>query len=278
MRIVTNADDFGATDETVIATIACFEAGALTSATIMTARPATRAALDYAVANPGHSFGVHLVLVGDGDERPCSDPDEVPDLVDADGRLLATGIVRKRALTGRLSVSQLEREIGRQLEIAQAAGVPLSHVDSHRHLHKLKPVREALRRVLPRFGVRRVRRVQDVFLRRPLRSPTYWVGRAWQRDLASSFTTTDHFYMPSSAHDLDWADALLERLPALSGATIEVGVHPGAVEPWRVDEAACAVQLAERASTLGHELIGWSAIGEDARAVSRGRGRSARPA
>ena len=278
MLVVINADDFGATDETVAATISSFTAGSLTSATIMTARPATRAALDYAVDHPEHSFGVHLQLVGDGEERPCSDPDEVPDLVDADGFLLATRVVRKRALTRRLPVSQLEQEIARQLEVARGAGVALSHVDSHRHLHKLGPVREALRRVLPRFGIRRVRRVQDVFLRRPLTSPTYWVGRVWQRDLARSFATTDHFYMPSSAHDLDWADALLERLATLDGGTIEVGVHPGTAEPWRVDEGASVLRLAERAPGQGHELVPWTAIGGEAPPVSRGRGRSARRA
>ncbi len=278
MRVVTNADDFGASEETVAATISCFAAGALTSATIMTAMPSTRDALDFAVDHPGHSFGVHLALVGDGSERPCSDPDEVPDLVDEDGFLLGTRVVRLRALTGRLPGSQLEREIGRQLAVVEDAGIQISHVDSHRHLHKLKPVRQALRRVLPRFGVSRVRRVQDVFLRRPLGSPTYWVGRLWQRDLRRSFETTDHFYMPSSAHDLAWADALLERLPALAGTTIEVGVHPGVSEPWRADEAASVVRLAEGVAGLGHELVPWAAIGGAASPLSREPVRSARRA
>ena len=261
MRIVTNADDFGASDDTVAATIAGFEHGALTSATIMAAMPATARALDYAVGRPAFAFGVHIVLVGDGTERPCSDASVVPDLVDTDGLLLPTREVRLRALARRLPVDQLEREIQAQLEVVRSAGVPISHVDSHRHLHKLGPVRDALGRVLPRFGVRRVRRVQDVYLRRPLGSPTYWVGRLWQRGIESSFATTDHFYMPSSAGDVHWDEALLERLDELSGTTLEVGVHPGSDDAWRADEATSIDAFAERARAAGHDLVPWSAIG-----------------
>ena len=145
MRVVTNADDFGASDETVRATIASFGLGALTSATIMTAMPATEAALEFARGRPDLSFGVHLALVGDGHERPLSDPERVPGLVDENGFLLATDVVRRRALRGALPVGELEVEIEQQLAVLRDAGIPISHVDSHRHVHKLGPCG-------PRFG------------------------------------------------------------------------------------------------------------------------------
>lgn len=257
MRIVTNADDFGASPDTVAETIACFERGALTSATIMVAVSETQAAIEYARNHPEHGFGVHLQLVGDGIERPVSDPGAVPSLVDADGLMLPTGIVRKRAMLGRLSSVELQREIEAQLDVAFSAGLTLTHVDSHRHLHKVGQVREALAKALPRFGIERVRRVQDVFLRRPLKAPTYWIGPLWQRGITRSFTTTDHFYMPSSAHDVAWADVLLERIGNLPGTTLEVGVHPGTADEWRVDEGASVCRFAELARERGHELVTW---------------------
>ena len=64
MRIVVNADDFGASAETVEATIECLEEGALTSATIMPTMPAVDDALAYARDRPDRSFGVHLTFVG----------------------------------------------------------------------------------------------------------------------------------------------------------------------------------------------------------------------
>jgi predicted glycoside hydrolase/deacetylase ChbG (UPF0249 family) len=259
VRIVVNADDFGASAETVAATIECFEQGALTSATIMPTMPAADEALAYARGRPDLSFGVHLAFVGNGQERSAADPHDVPALVDESGRFPAARPVRLRALLRRLPVAELEREIAAQLALVRDAGVEVSHVDSHRHLHKLAPFQQALRSVLPRFGIGRVRTVQDVYLSRPLFRATYWVGSVWRRPLRRAFRTTDHFYMPASTGDLGWTDALMGRVAELPGATLEVGVHPG-YDGWRDDERRSAGRLRERAGELGHELVSWREI------------------
>ena len=262
MRIVLNADDFGGSPDTVEATIECFERGALTSATIMPNMPATERAVEFAVAHREFSFGVHLTLTGDGHERPLSSPEEIPGLVGADGRFLSTRVVRVRAVTRRLSVEEIGREVEAQIEHLRGRRILVSHVDSHRHLHKLAPFRAALRHVLPRLGIRRVRRVQDVWVRRPLLRPTYWWGPRWQRALADAFVTTDHFYMPSSSGDVDWEVPLLARVRRLPGRTLEVGIHPGTGEQWRAGEQRSLVEFARRAREAGYELVSWTAIGE----------------
>lgn len=259
MRIVLHADDFGASPDTVRATIECFEQGALTSASIMPAMPATAQAIAFALAHPGLDIGVHLTFVGEGDEHAVSPPDEIPGLVDGGGRFLPTRTVRLRALARRLPVDQIEREITAQIEAVREQGVDVSHVDSHRHLHKLPSFRDALVRALPGLGIQRVRAVQDVFLRRPLRSPTYWLGRHWQRRLANAFTTTDHMYMPTSAGDRGWDERLAGVIRGLGGATLEVGVHPGYVD-WRDDERRSLIAFAAAARRDGHELVSWRDI------------------
>ncbi len=262
MRIVLNADDFGGSAETVDATIACFEQGALTSATIMPNMPATDRAVEFARAHPEFSFGVHLTLTGDGNESPLSLPAEIPGLVGPGGRFLPTRAIRMRAVTGRLSVEEIAREIEAQIEHVRSRGIPVSHVDSHRHLHKLAPFRAALCRVLPRLGIRRVRGAQDIWLRRPVLRATYWWGPRWRRALAEAFVTTDHFYMPSSAGDVDWDGPLLARLQLLAGRTLEVGVHPGTEEDWRAGEQRSVAEFARRAREEGYDLVSWTAIGE----------------
>lgn len=259
MRIVVNADDFGASAETVAATIEAFEEGALTSATIMATMPAADEAIAFARGRPDLSFGVHLTFVGDGNERCAADPGDISGLVDEAGRFPSAKPVRLRALLRRLPVDEIEREISAQLSLVRRSGVEISHVDSHRHLHKLAPFRAALRRVLPGFGIERVRSVQDVYLTRALLGATYWVGSMWRRPLRRSFRTTDHFYMPASTGDLGWADELLRRVDELPGATLEVGVHPGP-DGWRADERRCARRLSARAGELGHELVSWRTI------------------
>lgn len=260
MLVVVNADDFGASEETVRATIECFERGALTSATIMPGMPATGAALEYARSRPDLGFGVHLSFVANGLERPLADPSSLGGLVDGDGRFLPTGEARRRALRRGIPVAAIAHEAAAQLAAVRDAGVPLAHVDSHRHMHKLAPFRDALSRVLPEFGIHRVRNVQDVWLRRPLKSPTYWYGRVWRRRLMRRFTTTAHFYMPTSADDRGWADELLATVRRLRGGSLEVGVHPGFEEDWRDDERRTVLAFGEKARAAGHVLVPWSQV------------------
>jgi predicted glycoside hydrolase/deacetylase ChbG (UPF0249 family) len=260
LRVVLNADDFGASADTASSTVECLENGLLTSATIMIGMPETGSAIELARTRPECSFGVHLHLVGDGDERPLCDPSLVPGLVDGDGLLLRTNVVRVRALTGRLPVDEVAREVTAQISHVRDNGVEVTHVDSHRHVHKLPAVREALERVLPGLGIRRVRAVQDVYLRRPVTSPTFWLGGTWQRALAKSFLTTDHFFMPTSAHDVGWHAELLARMERLRGATLEVGVHPG-TDGWRDAERAGLEAFAPAARAAGHQLVTWRDIG-----------------
>lgn len=257
MRIILNADDFGYSEDTVRATIDCFERGALTSASIMVNMPATDRAVAFARANPQLSFGVHLTYVSDGLERPVAKPHEVPALADASGYFLPSNEVRRRALLGRLPTEQIAHETSAQLERLHDSGVRISHVDSHGHLHKFKPFRDVLEQVLPRFGVTRVRTVQNVYLRRPLRSPTYWFGGVWQRQLRRAFVTTERFYMSASAGDAAWPERLLG---VVSGSSLEVGVHPGYAEGWRDQERKAIVEFAERVRNAGHRLIGWQLL------------------
>jgi predicted glycoside hydrolase/deacetylase ChbG (UPF0249 family) len=254
---VLNADDFGLSRDTLATTIECFERGLLTSATIMPTASHVDDAVAFARSRPEFSFGAHLTFVGDGEERPAADPAVVPDLVDERGRLRSTTAVRIGALIGRLSVAQIEREVEAQLTVLAERGVAVSHVDSHRHLHKFRPFREALRRVLPRFGIERVRRVQDVYLRPPVSSPTYWLGRRWNLALADRFTTTDHFYMPASAGDVDWEQVAVRMHDFPPSSSIEIGVHPGHDEDWRRAERDALERFVAAAHEDGHALVTW---------------------
>ena len=258
LQLVVNADDFGQSDDTVDATIECFEAGALTSATLMPGMPASVRALDFARSHPEHGFGVHLTLSADPARRPLVDPELVPCLVHADGTLLSTREIRARALTGRLVPEQLAREIEAQLRSVVGAGVPVSHVDSHRHLHKFAPVRAALATVLPRLGIRRVRAVQDLYVSRPLTSPTYWLGRRWRGSIRRAFETTEHFFMPSRS-ERPWSEAAAGLVARLEGGSLEIGVHPGSEEEWRERDRTSVVELV-RAVGGRVQLVDWRTL------------------
>jgi predicted glycoside hydrolase/deacetylase ChbG (UPF0249 family) len=243
LQLIVNADDFGQSEDTFDATVECFEAGALTSATVMPGMPATERALEFGRAHPEFGFGVHLTLCADPLSRPLCDPALVPSLVRADGTLLSTREVRMKAVLGRLVPQELEREIEAQVRVVVEAGIPVTHVDSHRHLHKFEPVRRALESVLPRLGIRRARAVQDIYLSRPWRSPTYWLGRCWRNSLRRPFETTEHFFMPSM-EERPWAQPLATLIEGMEANSFEIGVHPGRSEEWRDRDRAAALELA----------------------------------
>jgi predicted glycoside hydrolase/deacetylase ChbG (UPF0249 family) len=255
MLIITNADDFGYSTSTVEATIECFERGVLTSATIMVGMLATDQAVAYAKTHPNFSFGVHLNWCSDL-EKPTASPSEIPSLLDPEDRLLPYRSLLLRGLLRRLSVDEIAKEAEGQIRWLQQAGIRVSHVDSHGHIHKFAPFRRALVQVLPQLGIRRVRSVQDVHLKRRWKSPTYWLGKRWSRGILQHFVSTEHFFVPvSGEHDQGWPDLLLSRS---QGRTIEVGVHPGFEQDWRSMERRTIQQFVEKARTQGHRLIGWA--------------------
>jgi hypothetical protein len=257
LRLILNADDFGFDEDTLEATVECFRAGALTSATIMLGMPATERALEFARGNSELDFGVHLAFTGDFGQRPLAGAERVPSLVDTDGRFLPVQTARAKALAGRLAQRELEQEIEAQVRAVQESGVQVSHVDSHRHVHKLGSIRAALRRVLPGLGIRRVRTAQDVYLTRPLTSLTYWAGPRWRRHLRKAFETTDHFFM-AGVSDPSWSTPLVTRLDGLTGS-LEVGVHPGHAQEWRDRDRRAVLELAASLDDRV-ELIDWRSL------------------
>jgi predicted glycoside hydrolase/deacetylase ChbG (UPF0249 family) len=257
MRIILNADDFGMDQDTVDATIECFQRGALSSATIMPRMPATAKAVEFALKHPEFSFGIHLTYVTDTVEAPLSDPAAIPALVTPDGKFLESQTLRLLALRNRIPLDQIEAETAAQLSFLRDQGLSLSHVDSHGHLHKFRPFVRVLKRLLPRFGIKRVRSAQDTYLRRPLTSPTFWIGPFWRRRIMRNFLTTDHFFMPGSMND---ARAMESWMPDESDASIEIGCHPGYSEPWRNAERQAIQSFAVRAPQSGHRIITWNQI------------------
>lgn len=259
-EIIINADDFGYDEDSVLATIECFRAGALTSATIMPKMPATALAIKFARENPQHAYGAHLTFVRDTLESPVADPRLIPALLDEDGTFFPSHQLRLMALLGSIPVDQLCIEISAQIERLLDSGIPLSHVDSHGHLHKFKPFVQALVATLPKYGLSRVRNVQNQYTVVPMKSPTYWMGPYWRRRIMDHFVTTPHFFMDTNANDPQWMQKILVR--PLKGV-LEVGFHPGSplhVEAWRNDERQACLAFAVEAHKHRVSLISWNDI------------------
>jgi predicted glycoside hydrolase/deacetylase ChbG (UPF0249 family) len=151
-RIILHADDFGRTIETTTSVLRCIDRNVITSVTAMANAPGTDHALA-AVLPLQHqvSVGVHLNFC---EGQPLTD---VPTLVDERGQFFSKRSVVVRAVLNRFSASDLERECTAQLSRVRDAGIAISHIDGHKHLHLVPHVAPIVARVARRFGVERVR-------------------------------------------------------------------------------------------------------------------------
>ncbi len=229
-NVIINADDFGYSAHTVDWTIKCFEAGVLSSATIMAGAEAAERAVQFAKQNPQWSFGLHLCLT---DERPLSPPPQIQSMVTAEGLLWPTRVFMLRSSLGLVKRDDLEKEIRAQVQRLRDLGITMSHLDGHGHMHRMPFVLKSLIRLAKELGLTRLRPAQDLYFTPPRFPFTKWLNQWANRTLTKTFITPDHFLMTCgkvSEKQSAWFGDAIARLP--EGCT-EIGVHPGMDEPWR---------------------------------------------
>jgi predicted glycoside hydrolase/deacetylase ChbG (UPF0249 family) len=153
--LIINADDFGLTLGVNRSIAELHRAGVLSSATLM----ATGAFFDDAVAQaratPTLEVGCHVLLV---DGSPALPPEQIPSLCQ-DGRSLRPSLARFAAdlHLGRIRDAEIEAEATAQIRRLQAAGMRVSHVDTHKHTHLFPRVLRPLLRAARACGVPAIR-------------------------------------------------------------------------------------------------------------------------
>ena len=241
-QLIVNADDFGLTPGVNRAIVELARSGCLTSATLMAAAPAMAEAIQLARQTPSLGVGCHVVLV---DGLSCLDPDAQRDFswIDSDGHLPATPGQLLRALfaPGVSRVRReafLEAEAFAQITRLQQAGLALTHLDTHKHLHQFPAILRPVLRAARRAGLRRIRNPFEPLWSRRL-TPHVPAARRLEFGLLqlfrqrfhravadAGFTTTDGAIGVLATGSLDRARG--ERLlAALPDGCWEMVTHPG---------------------------------------------------
>jgi hopanoid biosynthesis associated protein HpnK len=168
-RLIVNADDFGFTAGVNRAIVEAHTRGIVTSSTLMANARAFADAIVSAKTVPRLSVGCHIVLI---DGEPILDAKQIPSIASAcSGRVRFRQGLKSfatRALAGRLDAGEIESEATAQIRKLQAAGVNVSHVDTHKHTHLFPSVLRPLLRAARACGVRAIR--NPFGPRQPLRS------------------------------------------------------------------------------------------------------------
>jgi predicted glycoside hydrolase/deacetylase ChbG (UPF0249 family) len=221
--VIVHADDFGESREITDGICQAIEAGVVTSTSVMVNMPGSAEALRRAPKlTQQASFGIHLNLC---EGRPLT---RGATLTDAAGEFLRKRTLAAHALLGKLSLPQLEAEVTAQLAMLRDAGVRVSHLDGHKHLHQLPVVCAAVANVLPRFGIERVRitRLASIGL---ARSASLLAREIAARHAARVFARAR---LRSPLHTVDLRALLTDQplAPARgprASSPIEICCHPG---------------------------------------------------
>ncbi|MCC6175389.1 MAG: ChbG/HpnK family deacetylase [Chloroflexi bacterium] len=131
-HLIVTADDFGISRGVNRGIVEAHRGGLVTTASVMPNMLAAEDALTRAAVCPGLDLGLHLTLTAG---RPLSRPNDVPSLVDLDGRFLALGRLLARLSLGQVRRIDLERELEAQVNWAERHGLIVDHLDSHHHIH-----------------------------------------------------------------------------------------------------------------------------------------------
>jgi hopanoid biosynthesis associated protein HpnK len=242
--LIVNADDFGMSAGINRGIIEAHRHGVLTSTSLMATGDAFDDAIALSRAHRDLSVGVHLTLV---EGVPVRRPDEIPSLVEADGRFPQTlGAFLKAWLTGRVRPEDVAREFAAQVEKVLGRGVQVDKLDSHMHVHVLPGILPAAVTTARRYGIRAIRRPVERLRYRhgPSGLPALVrqtalsvLARAHDRRISGSgLRTPDHFSGIAESGALTERH-LLRILRDLEPGVTEIMTHPGhhdaVVDQWR---------------------------------------------
>ena len=215
--IIVNADDLGGTVAINDAIFGLMEHGLVTSATILANAPGFDDAAGRLKSLPQCSFGVHLNLTA---FAPLTADKAFAPILDERGCMTRK---TERVTPTPALLRAAYRELCAQVERCRAAGIDITHFDSHNHIHTLPWLFPALKALQRKFGVVRLRSPitllpdGEMSSGRRLKKGLY---RLLARNVVAARMTDEMVSL------LDFQKRLQNGLP-VRARSIELMVHPG---------------------------------------------------
>ena len=222
--LVITADDFGMSPAVNEAVERAHQDGVLTAASLMVSGAAAREAVAIARRLPTLRVGLHLVLL---EGRPTLRPQQIPDLVQPNGHLRSDMVRLAFDLAGKPHIRrQLKREIAAQFAAFARTGLPLDHVNAHKHFHMHPLIAAQVIEVGRQFGMRA--------LRVP-REPGHAMAPGCAVLLAQ--TRRAGLVTPDAVLGLRWSgqmtrERLLAAVEHAPGGMVEIYAHPATADSF----------------------------------------------
>jgi len=284
-RLIVTADDFGAAVEVNEAVEEGARKGVLRAASLMVAASGRDDAVMRAKKTPNLRVGLHLVLV---EGRPVLPPATLPDLVTAEG-LFRTDMARMGAdifFNPRVR-RQLVREIEAQFDIFATTGLPLDHVNTHKHYHLHPTIASLILQIGRCYGLRASRapvepRAILTAVDPVAAPPPAYVTEPWARLVRARYRLAG-VVMADQVLGLAWSGAMTPARTAgiirhLPDGISEIYLHPataggfeGAAPGYRYADELAALTAPETAEAVAESGAVLGAFSDFA-SIARGRG------
>jgi hopanoid biosynthesis associated protein HpnK len=243
--LIITADDFGLHESVNEAVERAHHEGVLCAASLMVGAPAAADALARARTMPGLRVGLHLVLA---DGQPVLASASIPDLTGPDGRfgqrMARDGL--RFFLLPRVR-RQLAAEIRAQFEGFAATGLPLDHVNAHKHFHLHPTILSMILRIGRPYGLKAVRLPREAGLPLWLRP---WLALLAYRLRSAGMVHNDYMMGIRQSGRFDEA-ALLAALASLPPRGLgELYLHPATLSGARVAPSMRAYRHADELAAL----------------------------
>lgn len=220
--LIVNADDFGLSEGISKGIISAFEKGIVTSTSLVANGKYSKEGISL-LKDVRLDVGVHLSFVGG--ERPLTGT--IDGLVDDSG-LFLKGFkdVIPRIVTNRYSRKALRDELFEQVGLLRDAGVDISHIDSHQHLHILPGIGEIIVEIARNYNIRWVRLPRVGYLS-VVGSSMNILSKILSHKLKNNrLSYTDHFEGFELSGSMN-EKALTGIINNLKEGVTELIVHPG---------------------------------------------------
>jgi hopanoid biosynthesis associated protein HpnK len=202
----------------------------LTSASLMVGEDAADDAIARARRLPDLGVGLHIVLA---EGLPVSPVRSIPDLVDSEGRFPNNMVQAGFKFFFRPGVRrQLATEIRAQFERFRKSGLPLDHVNAHKHFHLHPTIASLILRIGRDYGLRALRIPNEPCLPEAGIAGGFgaWAMRRWTGQLRR--TARRHGLVSNDqVFGLAWSGAMTEArlltlIPHLPDGLSEIYFHP----------------------------------------------------
>ncbi|MBE7219300.1 MAG: hopanoid biosynthesis-associated protein HpnK [Caulobacteraceae bacterium] len=238
-RLIVTADDFGASPQVNEAVEHAFSHGILRAASLMVAAPGRDDAVARARRLHGLRVGLHLVLVEGRALLPHAD---LPDLTTPDGffrRDMAAAAVD--IFFRPAARRQLLAEVRAQFAAFAATGLPLDHVNTHKHFHLHPTIAGAILKVGAEHGLAASRApVEPLSVLRAVDAAatprSAWLTDPWARLVRARFRARG-VEVADQVFGLAWSGAMTPTrvaglIRALPPGLSELYTHPATSGGW----------------------------------------------